>query len=54
MLTQVKGDYEKGYNEVSIDKSNLQASGVVYYRLMTNEFEGIKKLMIVEESTFHE
>lgn len=48
LLKTVEGDYEKGYNEVSIEKSDLQASGVIYYRLMTGEFEAIKKMMIVD------
>ncbi|MFT5264407.1 MAG: hypothetical protein ACI8YQ_003153 [Polaribacter sp.] len=48
LLKQIEGDFVKGYNEVSLDKSDLQASGVVYYRLVTADFEATKKMMIVK------
>ena len=48
LLKQIEGDYAKGYNEVSIAKRDLQATGVVYYKLVTADFEKTMKMMIVE------
>jgi len=48
LLKQIDGDFVKGYNEVSVEKSDLQATGVVYYRLVTADFEATKKMMIVK------
>jgi hypothetical protein len=43
-----KGDYKAGYNEININKSDLNASGVMYYRLETPEHTATKKMIIIE------
>ena len=44
----VQGDYTKGYNEVTIDRSQLGSTGVLYYQLETAEYSATKKMIIVE------
>ncbi len=46
-LMLIEGDYSKGYHEVSIDKRDLQGSGVLYYQLVTPDFEATKKMMMM-------
>ena len=48
MLKQVQGNYAKGYNEVSLNKGDLPGTGVLYYQLVTADFEATKKMMVVE------
>ena len=43
-----KGDYKAGYNEININKSDLNANGVMYYRLETPEHTATKKMIIIE------
>jgi len=35
VLTSVKGDFEKGYNAIEINKSDLNTAGVLLYQLET-------------------
>ncbi len=48
LLKQFKGDYRKGYNEVVLDKKELDVNGVLYYRLTTKGFEGARKMIILD------
>ncbi|MFT4754894.1 MAG: hypothetical protein ACI85Q_002457, partial [Salibacteraceae bacterium] len=48
LLTSVSDDFEKGYNQVSVDKSEIGTSGVFYYRLIAKGFEGTKKMIVLE------
>lgn len=48
LIKQIQGDYSKGYNEVSISRSELSAAGVLYYRLETTDEVATKKMIIVE------
>ncbi|MEM8906445.1 MAG: proprotein convertase P-domain-containing protein [Bacteroidota bacterium] len=43
-----KGQYDQGYNEVVIDRSDLSASGVLYYQLSTPEHTATRKMIIIE------
>ncbi len=47
-LSVIEGDYDKGYNEISVNRNTLPASGVLYYQLETSEFSATKKMIIVE------
>jgi subtilisin-like proprotein convertase family protein len=38
----------KGYNEVTLDRSDLSATGVLYYQLNTAEYSATKKMIIVD------
>ncbi|WP_421800248.1 T9SS type A sorting domain-containing protein [Haliscomenobacter sp.] len=48
LIYKVEGNYTKGNNQVSLKKSQLGASGVLYYTLETTEFTATKKMVILE------
>ena len=48
VLKQIKGDYAKGYNEESINRSELSGTGVLYYTLETADDSATKKMIVVE------
>ncbi len=48
VLNLMQIDGVKGYNEVSISREDLKASGVAYYRLETNSATATKKMVILE------
>ncbi len=47
-LKTVNGDYAKGMNTISVAKSDLQAVGVLYYKLETASNSAIRKMIIIE------
>ena len=47
-IFNLKGDYARGYNEVSIEKSQLQGSGVLYYELDTPTNTAIRKMILLK------
>ncbi len=47
-LKVIEGDYTKGYNEISIDRTSLSATGVLYYQLETSEHSATRKMIVVE------
>lgn len=42
-----EAQYEKGYNQVLIEKSKLNTSGVFYYQIQTDDFFASKKMLIL-------
>ena len=44
----INGDYKAGYNTISVNKSDLNATGVFYYRLETADHSASKKMVIIE------
>jgi len=48
MLKVIEGDFEKGYNEVNIDGSDLGSKGVFYYQLDTPNSTATKKMIVIE------
>ncbi len=44
----LNGTYKAGYNTVTVNKSDLNASGVFYYRLETADHSASKKMVIIE------
>ncbi len=44
----VKGDFAKGSNTITLDKADLNASGVLYYQLESGEFTATKKMIVIE------
>ena len=48
ILLEIAGDYEQGYNEIVINRTDLQASGVVYYQLDTKTNSATRKMIIIE------
>jgi hypothetical protein len=48
VLSVINNGYKAGYNEVSINKSDLNASGMLYYRLDTQDNSSTRKMIIIE------
>jgi Dockerin type I domain len=48
MLRSVNNSYKKGYNEIRVNKSDLNASGILYYRLDTQEGSSTRKMIVIE------
>jgi hypothetical protein len=48
VLKLIEGDYTKGYNEVSILKSQLNATGVLYYQLDSEIFTATRKMVVID------
>ncbi len=48
VLRTFEGDFTKGFNEIIIDRSDLPASGVMYYQLDTPENTASLKMIIIE------
>jgi hypothetical protein len=48
VLKLVRGDFAKGYNNVTVNSNDLPATGVLYYTVSTDEFTATKKMIIVE------
>jgi Dockerin type I domain/Secretion system C-terminal sorting domain len=48
LVKEIKGDFKAGLNTVVVKKSDLQTSGVFYYRLETADFSATKKMVIME------
>jgi len=46
-LKVIEGDYQKGYNELSVESSDL-ANGVLYYELSTPSHKGMKKMILIK------
>ena len=46
LLKVIQNNFEEGYNEVSVNRSELGASGVMYYRLTTDK-EAVTKTMLI-------
>jgi hypothetical protein len=44
----IEGEYSKGYNTVSLKRSEMGASGVMYYRLDTNTDSATRKMILVD------
>ncbi len=47
IVYRLKAVYNKGWNQVTIKQSDLQAAGVLYYTLETPDFIGTKKMVLL-------
>ena len=47
ILKTVEGNFNKGYNEIKVSKSDLNTSGIVFYRLETPTHNAVKKMIIL-------
>lgn len=47
-VKEVQGDFMRGYNQITVRKSELTASGVMYYRLTAEGFSATKKMIILD------
>ncbi len=48
VVSLVRGDFAQGANTITLDKSDLNASGVLYYQLESGEFTATKKMIVIE------
>jgi hypothetical protein len=48
MIYQQEAVFETGYNEVSIGKSDLPVSGVLYYQLEAGAWKDTKKMIMLD------
>ncbi|MCB9339844.1 MAG: HYR domain-containing protein [Lewinellaceae bacterium] len=48
VLRVVEGDYTKGYHQVDLKRGELNASGVLYYRLDTGTDSATRKMILVD------
>lgn len=47
VLKTIEGYYVKGYNEIKVAKTDLNTTGIVFYRLETPTHNAIKKMIIL-------
>ena len=47
-LKVFRGDYARGYNEVTINRNELQSTGVLYYQLDTDNNSATKKMILID------
>ena len=48
VLKSVEGEFAKGYNEVTLNRSELSATGVLYYTLESANDSATKKMILVD------
>jgi hypothetical protein len=48
VLSVINNGYKAGYNEVTLNKADLNASGMLYYRLDTQDNSSTRKMIIIE------
>ena len=47
-LKVIKGDYAKGYNEIVVEKGEINAVGILSYRLTTSSHSATKQMIVTE------
>jgi hypothetical protein len=47
-LRVIDGEFAKGYNQVTINRGDLGAAGVLYYQLQSGDFSATKKMVVIE------
>ncbi|NNK89736.1 MAG: T9SS type A sorting domain-containing protein, partial [Saprospiraceae bacterium] len=48
VLSVIEKDSEKGYNEVRVNRSDLGANGMIYYKLESKEHTATQHMMLIE------
>ncbi|MDF1696633.1 MAG: T9SS type A sorting domain-containing protein [Saprospiraceae bacterium] len=48
VLIRKTGQYQKGYNSITLDVSEINSSGILYYQLDTERNSATKKMMIIK------
>ncbi len=48
VLRSIKGEYAKGYNQITLDAKTLGATGVLYYQLESSDNVATRKMIIIE------
>jgi hypothetical protein len=47
-LIKKSGVYQKGYNTITLDVSEINTSGVLYYQLDTEGHSASKKMIVIK------
>ncbi len=48
VIRMIRGEYSKGYNEISFDANQLSQTGVLYYQLETETHTASKKMIVIK------
>jgi len=48
ILKVVDGKFEKGYNAIEMNRSDLGSNGIIYYRLETPKHTAVKKAVLID------
>ena len=48
VLRVIEGEYGAGYNEIRLNKSDVNMNGMIYYQLQTGDFSAVKHMIIIE------
>ena len=48
VVSVVRGDFAQGANTITLDRSDLNTSGVLYYQLESGEFTATKKMIVID------
>ena len=48
LLKNINGDYPVGYNEVTIDRSDITNTGLIYYQLNSGDYTATKHMIILD------
>ncbi|NNF32914.1 MAG: T9SS type A sorting domain-containing protein, partial [Saprospiraceae bacterium] len=48
VITNVRGNYTQGYNEIKLNKEDLNVTGVLYYTLKSGDYNATKKMIIID------
>ncbi len=48
MIVEHEAYYEAGYQEYTLDRSEINAGGVLFYHLQAGEFEATRKMVVIE------
>ncbi|MCF8244493.1 MAG: HYR domain-containing protein [Saprospiraceae bacterium] len=49
ILKTIEGNFTEGHNKVSLKRRDLDASGVIYYRLETTEYTATKMMILMDK-----
>lgn len=48
IVKTIEGDYQKGYNEIELDRKEWNASGVLFYQLDAQEYSSTQKMFAID------
>jgi len=48
IVSSIQGQYSRGYNEITVSKSDLGTSGVLYYQLESGDFTATRKMILID------
>jgi hypothetical protein len=48
VVKEVNGDYSAGTNQIELRRSDVNGSGMLYYRLESGDYSAAKKMVIID------